>query len=178
MKKWYVIQIKIKQEKIALENLAAQGYTTYNPMFLKHVMLKGLPVTVTVPLFSGYMFVEFDIKKDKWKSICNTQGVYKLLTAKEHSCEALPRGFIEEMLRRSDADGVVQENKIVKLFKDFHVGENVEIIDGPFKDFKGIVDKVEKNKISILFDLLGGKNSIRLKNNQIRHLNEREAPVR
>jgi len=166
MKKWYVIQIKYKQEKIAIENLEAQGFEVYYPLTSR---LSKTGKELLSPFFSGYMFVAFDIGKDRWRSICGTQGVYKLLTATDKNVTALPKGFIESMIKRTDENGVMRLNVFDAVLKKFEVGQEVEIMEGPFKMYRGTVEQVEKNKISILFSLLGRKNSIKLSHNAVRH---------
>lgn len=162
MKRWYVIQIKHKCEELAESNLQNQKFETYNPMTVEVRIHKGQPMNVECPLFSGYMFVRFDIEQDRWKAISSTKGVYKLLTATDTRCTPLPAGFIEELRRKEGKDGCITEDKAVTALREFVIGEELQVDSGVFKGFTGICQRVKGDKIVILLSLLGGKTAVEL----------------
>lgn len=165
MKKWYVVQVRYKQEQLAIDNLKAQGFVTYNPMVVEIKERKRENKELLVPLFSGYMFVQLDCSKDKWRAVCSTKGVYKLLTASDDGCTPLPKGFIAALQKREDIHGHLPLNKMEALLKKYVVGEELKIINGTFKGFRGICTGINQNKITILFTLLNQKTSISLSRN-------------
>lgn len=162
MKKWYVIQIKHKQEDVAEENLLSQKFETYNPVALERRIHKGDPINVEVPLFPGYMFVQFDIDKDNWKAIGSTKGVYKLLTATDKYCTPLPARFVDELRKKEDKMGCITEERVGQVLREFVIGEELQVDNGVFKGFIGICKRVQKDKIVVLLSLLGGKTALEL----------------
>lgn len=160
MRKWYVVQVKYKQEKIAIENLVNQGFEIYLPMCVTVIVRKSKTISHPAPLFKGYMFVKFDITKDRWKNISNTKGVYKLLTSTNDACSALPAGFIDDLRRKEDASGFIANTAALSLVQDYAVGEGVYIKNGIFKGFTGTCQKIEKDKITVLLALLFNKTTL------------------
>lgn len=167
MKKWYVIKIKYKQEKIAEENLAAQNFETYNPLVVELKKRKKGNQEIFSPLFGGYMFIRFDIKKDHWRCICGTKGVASLLTATDTWCTSLPKGFVEELQKREDIYGRIPANKLGKVMRKFTNGETVKIIGGAFEGMTGTCVGINAHKVDILIALLNSKFSIKLSNNMV-----------
>ena len=168
MKRWYVVQLKSKQEELAEDSLVDQGFQVYYPKIIEARRYKGEQVNVMVPLFAGYMFVRFDIDADRWRAIAHTKGVYNLLTATEDRCTALPQGFIEELIKQ-EKDGVVAENTAVQHLRDFVIGEELQIDNGVFKGFSGICERVNKDRVVILLSLLGGNTKVELPKASVTH---------
>lgn len=167
MKRWYVIQIKHKHEKIAIDNLANQGFVTFNPHIIQTITTKKQSAEQMTPLFAGYMFVRFDIKKDQWKAIGNTRGVYKLLSATDERCDALPKGFVEQLRKRADVYGQITAAKASKILGKYGVGENVRIIDGQFEGFTGVCTEITRSSATVIFTLLNNKVQAKLLKNQV-----------
>jgi len=75
MKNWYVIQTHMKMEQTAKVNLIKQGFEVFFPQYVKQHK-KG---ELLLPLFSGYLFVRFDVTACRWQSIHSTIGVSRIL---------------------------------------------------------------------------------------------------
>lgn len=154
MKRYYVIAVKAGMEETAIQNLKAQGFTTYNPRIQVTKTIRGKTIQEIVPLFAGYMFVQFNIKKDRWRAIQSTKGVYSLLTAAEDRCSPLPKGFVEG-LRKRQRNGVIQPATVARIVRDFIQGEMLVVVDGAFTGQQGTCLAYNKSKRTVLMALLG-----------------------
>jgi len=56
MRKWRVIYTKSKKEKIALQNLNAQGYDAHLPLIKIKKIIRNKKTIVEEPLFPCYLF--------------------------------------------------------------------------------------------------------------------------
>jgi len=79
--RWAVCQTHPQAERWALANLTRQGFTAYLPMTTALRRDRATPTLrhrVSVPLFSGYLFV---VPGSLWAPIRSTAGVARLLMA-------------------------------------------------------------------------------------------------
>jgi len=82
--RWAVCQTHPQAERWALANLTRQGFTAYLPMTTALRRDRATPSMrhrVSVPLFSGYLFV---VPGLLWAPIRSTAGVSRLLMAGNH----------------------------------------------------------------------------------------------
>src|ERR1041385_5933087 len=76
---WYVVQTQANAENKAVAHLSRQGYATYLPRYLKRRRHARRVDVVAAPLFPRYLFVEFDMGVQRWRSIYSTIGVSRLV---------------------------------------------------------------------------------------------------
>lgn len=178
MRKWYVIQLKHKQQDLAETNLMNQGFKVYHPEMIEVRQRKGQPINVIVPLFAGYMFVRFDIDKDRWRAIGNTKGVHSLLTATEHSVCPLPKHFVEDLMKQRDKTGMLPTEKAYAVVREFLIGQQLQVDSGIFKGFTGILEALNKGRFVVLLSLLGAKKRVELSKIDVSHCTSTEVTVR
>jgi len=78
-KAWYLVYTKPRQEGLAQENLARQGYGVYLPRVRLMRKRQGRPVAIIEPLFPRYLFIQLDTQSDNWGPIRSTFGVASLV---------------------------------------------------------------------------------------------------
>lgn len=159
MKRWFVIQTKSGQERIAETNLLRQGFEVYLPRTVKRTRHKRRGVaTVTIPLFPRYLFVRVDLDAAPWRSINGTYGVANLISFGERPA-ALADAIIDEIKGREDETG----NISLVALDSFKPGEKLEIAEGPFKDHTGIFQcKTDRERVIVLLNLLGRDVSVKV----------------
>ena len=108
----------------------------------------------TRKLFPGYVMVKMNITNKSWYIIRNTQGVTGFVGP-----DRKPVPLTPAEVRKFG----VKEEKVV-LDIDVAVGDDVNIIAGPFKDFVGKVTEIDKEKqtIKAFVDIFGRDTSIDL----------------
>ena len=57
MSHWYLIHTKIRQERVALENLERQGFECFLPLIRVEKLRRSALVVVEEPLFPRYLFI-------------------------------------------------------------------------------------------------------------------------
>ena len=113
-------------------------------------------------LFPGYVLVRMRMDDEGWYVVRNTPGVTGFISAddeRDRRAKPLPLTDAEvaNILRRMES---AQPRAKVGIAK----GENVKIVDGPFKEFIGEVDEVDadKGKVKILVSFFGRETPVEL----------------
>ena len=113
-------------------------------------------------LFPGYVLVRMRMDDEGWYVVRNTPGVTGFISAddeRDRRAKPLPLTDAEvaNILKRMES---AQPRAKVGITK----GENVKIVDGPFKEFIGEVDEVDadKGKVKILVSFFGRETPVEL----------------
>lgn len=162
MLRWYVIQSKSKHEMIAYEHLKNQRYNVFLPQMAETKKVRGKMITQTTPLFPSYLFVQFDVNRNKWRSIMGTRGVNKLLGLKDDNASPLPKGFAEDMIKQMDKSGYLSIKQADKIIAKYAPGDRVRIKEGIFIGLTGTCKKIKKDYAVLLLSLLSGEFEIKL----------------
>lgn len=180
MKKWYIVQTYSGQENSVKEDLELQVKSRgFEDQILQiiapdetyeetKVDKKGVTkkVTKTRKIYPSYLFVEIDVEEvmdpvtkvkkyivddEAWFMIRNTPGVTGFLGSSG-------RGTKPNPVRQSEMDGILMRiGKIQKSEFEFHVGDKVEVVVGPFAGQTGEISKVNEAKetVTVLLPMFG-----------------------
>jgi transcriptional antiterminator RfaH len=132
MKSWYLIQTKVRQERLAKENLQRQGYEIYLPLSISRRRKRGKSVNVVGPMFPRYLFINLSDVTDDWRPIRSTIGVTKLVTFGQIPAR-VPGSLIKDLREREDDQGI----QIIKI-PQHKPGDKVRIAEGPMEGYEGI----------------------------------------
>ncbi len=151
MKRWYVANTHARAETRALGHLRRQGFVAYLPQFLKRRVHARRVEEVPAPLFSRYLFVNFDPDAGPWRAILSTVGVQRLI-CHGHTPTPVPEGVVEEMQAREDETGYIRM-AATSMFKR---GDEVRITAGALCDRIGLFDCTDdRQRVFLLLELLG-----------------------
>ncbi len=119
----------------------------------------GKKVTVERKEYPGYVLVEMVLNQDTMHIVNGIQGVIKFVG----------QGWTPQPLRQDEVNrllGVKEEVDEKKPEEDipFLVGQVVEIMEGPFLEFSGTVEKVlpDKGKVCVSVSLFGRPTTVEL----------------
>src|SRR5688572_14127381 len=106
MSQWYAVYTQPRNETLACEHLARQGFEVFLPRYLKRRSHARRIEMVPMPLFPRYLFVSFDADGANWRVIRSTRGVIDLV---RNCLDPVPvsSAIIEEVKRRRDEEGYV-----------------------------------------------------------------------
>jgi len=124
----------------------------------------GKRVTVTKRLYPGYVLVHMTMNERTMHAINNIQGVIKFVGSGK-----APQPLREEEINKILGIEVEEEGKAREEIP-FHVGQVVEIMQGPFTDFSGTVQEVyaDKGKVKVEVSLFGRPTSVELDYTQLK----------
>ena len=149
-KRWYVARSQSHKELSAKQRLIAQDFSVFLPLQDRTVRHARKMLTVCRPVFSRYLFVQFDPMTTQWRSINGTIGIDRLLMRGD-APEPVRPGVVESLLASVDDRDRLQFLKPLKL------GDRVRLLNGPFADQLGVLERLGSNeRVHVLLAFLGG----------------------
>jgi transcriptional antiterminator RfaH len=146
-KQWYVVSTKPKNEEIARFHLASKGIEVFLPRLV-------LPIGASsgrniVSLFPNYLFVRIDAFGPEHAQVVWCRGVKRLV-----SFGGIPSPVENRVIDfiREQAD----QAGLVKAKSNLKIGDEVQIVKGPFKGLAGIIQEPPdaRSRIKVLMSLL------------------------
>ncbi len=115
-------------------------------------------------LFPGYILVEMELVPQAMHLVMETPRVIKFLGGRQPS--PLTKKEIDRIM--SQVKGEVKISAPVAV--DFVVGTEVEIVDGPFAGFVGLIDKVDKEaeRLTVMVSIFGRSTPVELRFDQVK----------
>ena len=173
-KKWYVLKAVAGKEKKAKEyidnEINRRGLNELVPNVLIPVekvysVRNGKKTSKERTLFPGYIFVEAKLEGEIAHVIKNIPNVLDFMTEKDGSPIPMLESEVKRILKTVDSS--LDSNEFSE--ETFIVGETVRIIDGPFKNFDGVIEEVnnEKQKLKVIVKIFGRKTPVELSTYQV-----------
>jgi transcriptional antiterminator NusG len=162
---WYVLHTysgyenKVKktiETRVDALDLGERVYEIVVPTQEEIEIRNGQRHSVQRKTFPGYVLVRMLMDDDTWYALRNTPGVTGFVNVNN---KPVPLGENEV---QTIIKGMTTVAPPVKL--SFAAGDAVRIIDGPFADFRGVIDEVnnEKGKIKVLVSFFGRETPVEL----------------
>ena len=172
MKNWYIVQsyssfekkvaIAIKEEatKAKLEDKIEEVLV---PTHEVTEVRRGKRVQRKKKYFPGYVLVKMDMDNQIYHLIKNIKKVSGFLGQKGTPIP-VSENEIQKILGQIK-DGATNS----KFFISFNVGEKVQVIDGPFASFNGLVENVdeEKSRLKVSVMIFGRPTPLELEFSQV-----------
>ena len=172
--RWYVVHtysghenrvadtLKQKVESLGLENKILEVLV---PTQDKIEIKGGKKETVKEKIFPGYIIVKMILDDDSWLAVRTTQGVTSFV-GMGNKPTAIPEHEVRSIVQFM-SQGAAPTYKTVYMD-----GDTVKIVDGPFSEFIGKVDSVdkEKGKVRVLVSIFGRETPVELDFLQVQKL--------
>ena len=129
---WCIIHSKPKQEFCAEKNLKLLNINVYLPVYMKKIKKNKIKIDRISPLFSGYLFAQFDIH-DFYQKVKYTKGVKSILGYNEYLW-TIADEKIQDIKSREN-NGIVLLRKREDLFRK---GDRILVDEGDFEGWTGI----------------------------------------
>lgn len=153
--KWYVVHTYTGYENRVKDKIQMMIDNEQNPDIIdvtvpeeEYVEVKNESKKLkTRKLFPGYVMVKMNITNRSWYIIRNTQGVTGFVGP-----DSKPVPLTKREVRKF---GIKEDKPVFNI--DLNVGDNVNIIQGPFQDLVAEIKEIypEKQTIKALIDMFG-----------------------
>ncbi len=153
-RQWYVVYSKPHKEECAQFHLRLKGLEVFFPrLLLPKSSRKSRHI---VPLFPNYLFVQMRILEE-YHYVVWSPGVKKLVSFNGNPLP-LEEEAVAFLMQQADPDGIIKARSYLK------VGQEVEIIEGPFQGLIGIIHEPPnvKERVNVLLKLLNRQVKIEL----------------
>lgn len=172
-KNWYVIHTysgyenKVKanlEKRVESMNMEDKIFQVEVPMEEELEVKDGKKRLVKKKTFPGYVLVQMIMTDDSWYVVRNTPGVTGFVGSGSRPIPLLD----EEM--KIILGQVKREVQVPKIRVE--VGQSVEVRDGPFEGFTGVVEEVhpDRGKVRVVVSMFGRDTPLELDFAQIQEL--------
>ena len=171
MKHWYVIQVYAGYEnivKIDIEKRVKQEglQDCFGQVLVPATQTnKGvaLPKQKDEQLLPGYVLIEMELNHETMRLVTSSMRVLRFLGGKEPT--PLSKKEIERIVGQVKGEIEVGPKKT-----DFSIGGEVDIADGPFAGFVGVIEEIdaENEKLTIMVSIFGRMTPVELGFHQVK----------
>ncbi len=164
-RKWYAIQTysgyekaveRNLKQKVLSEGMGDKIFDVLVPLEKKVKIKNGKKVEVEENFYPGYVLVDMIADEESWYLVRNTPRVTGFVGAGTTPVPLTPKeiDFIF---------GRLKDTKVTHSLK-INVGDNVTIVDGPFKTMEGKVTDVDivKGKLKVNVNMFGRETPVEL----------------
>ena len=165
MSNWYLIHTKIRQERIALENLERQGFACFLPLIQVEKLRRGALQVVQEPLFPRYLFIRLgtDMESRSWAPIRSTNGVSRLVSFGQTPAKIADE-LVDELQAKTSAADVV--------LRHFEPGEQVVVTEGAFVGVEAIYQMADaEGRVMVLLNILSKQVKLSVQAGSLRKVN-------
>jgi len=174
--RWYAVQTysghENKVQKLIQRRVEEEASASSSPEILEVLVptqevveiRNGKRVTVTKRLYPGYVLVHMALNERTMHTVNNIQGVIKFVGSGK-----APQPLREDEMNKILGVEIEQEEEAREEIP-FHVGQVVEVMQGPFTDFSGTIQEVyaDKGKVKVEVSLFGRPTSVELDYTQLK----------
>ena len=164
-RRWYAIHTysgyeenvaQSMRQRIESYDMSDKVFNVLIPKEKKIKIKNGKRKVVEEKIFPGYVLVEMIVTDDSWYMVRNTPNVTGFI-----GTGTIPTPVAEEEMASLQKRMGVEEPEY-KI--DVEPGSPVNIIDGPFKNFEGKVDKIDeaRGKVKVLVSMFGRETPVEL----------------
>lgn len=162
---WYAVHTYSGYENAVMKNLKQRieslemGDKIFNvvvPVEKKIKVKGGKRVEVEEKVYPGYVLVDMIVDDNTWYQVRNTPRVTGFVGAGNIPVPLTPKE-VEYLLGRMQNTEVIHE-------AEFEIEETVKVTEGPFKDFEGKIDSIDKTrgKLNVLVNMFGRETPVEL----------------
>ena len=114
--------------------------------------------------YPGYVLVQMEMDDASWHLVKNTPRVLGFIGGTKDKPAPITEREAEAILRRVESGADKPKPKTL-----FEPGEIVRVVEGPFADFKGVVEEVdyEKSRVKVAVLIFGRSTPVELEFGQV-----------
>ena len=171
--RWYIVHLmsgsenrvkKMLEEQIARKNMAEYFEEIVVPVLEVPELKRGKQVMAQKKYMPGYMLIKMKMTDESWHLVKDVSGVTGFLGSKTVP-QPLSEKEVENIFKQLES-----ESKSITSSSLYNVGDKVQVIDGPFDAFSGVVEEVdlESQKLKISVSIFGKATPIELSFSQVK----------
>ena len=167
-KQWFVVQAYSGFEKSVQKSLAERIKRENMEDLFGQILIpteevvdvkNGKRTVSERKFFPGYLLVEMEMSEKTWHLVKSTPKVSGFVGGTSNRPTPIRQKEVGDILRQMQT-GVEKPRPKV----EFTIGQSVRVTEGPFADFKGIVEEVnyERNKLRVSVQIFGRETPVEL----------------
>jgi transcription termination/antitermination protein NusG len=172
-KRWYIVQAYSNFEKKVAESIREKAEQNGLSDRFEYILVptekvvevrRGRKVDAERKFFPGYVLVKVEMNDEVYHLIKNLPKVTGFLGADKSRPMPIPEAEAMRILHQVQ-EGVERPKPSVS----FEVGEQVQVSDGPFASFSGLVEEVDeaRARLKVTVSIFGRATPVELEYNQV-----------
>jgi len=171
VKKWYVVQVYAGYEDLVRDDLARRIRDAGHDDLFGQILVPAAKMqrhfqeddSEGQQLFPGYILIEFEAKPETIRLVTSTPRIIRFLGGKDPA--PLSRHEVDRVLAQVRGEVVVAAKK-----SSFEIGREIEIVEGPFAGFIGIIDSIDDaaEKLTVMVSIFGRMTPVELSFDQVK----------
>ena len=164
--RWYVVhtysgyenKVKTDLEKtVKNRDLEEYFFEIIVPMEEQIEIKEGKRKANLKKVFPGYVLIKMIVTEETWYIVRNTRGVTGFVGS---GTDPIP--LTDEEIRNMGFEEV-------PVYVDYEVNDSVRVMNGPFENFVGVVQEInkEKHKVKVLVSMFGRETPVELEFSQV-----------
>ena len=175
--KWFVIHANTGHENKVKRNIEMAIKSNHMEESFGEVLVatqevtemkNGKRSTVKRKFFPSYILVEMIMDKETQHFINSIPGVTRFIGGTVQKPQPITREEVDRILGRISAPDEVRET----LEIPYEVGDSVQVIDGPFTEWTGVINEInsDKGKLKVMISIFGSETPVELDFLQVKPL--------
>jgi len=175
--KWFVIHANTGHENKVKRNIEMAIKTNHMEESFGEVLVatqevtemkNGKRSTTKRKFFPSYILVEMIMDKESQHFINSIPGVTRFIGGTVQKPQPITREEVDRILGRISAPDEVRET----LEIPYEVGDGVQVIDGPFTEWTGVINEInhDKGKLKVMISIFGSETPVELDFLQVKPL--------
>jgi len=152
---WYCLHTKPKNEKLTSQLLRTEAeIEVFCPFIRFERARRSGRLWVTEAMFPGYVFARFAYAAQH-RQIAATRGAIKIVRFGDNPA-IVPRAIIDDLRH------CVQDGETIVLNSGIETGEEVNVVEGPFRGLRAVVSRVmpSRARVAVLLEVLGMEREV------------------
>ncbi len=175
--KWFVIHANTGHENKVKRNIEMAIKSNHMEESFGEVLVatqevtemkNGKRSTVKRKFFPSYILVEMIMDKETQHFINSIPGVTRFIGGTVQKPQPITREEVDRILGRISAPDEVRKT----LEIPYEVGDSVQVIDGPFTEWTGVINEInsDKGKLKVMISIFGSETPVELDFLQVKPL--------
>lgn len=170
--KWYVIHVYSGFEKRVVDLIRYQAKEAKLSDMFGEILIpteevteikKGERVKTNRQFFPGYILVQMNLTDETWHLVRSIPRISSFLGARGKP-HAISDAEVKKILKKVEDSAIISRNAI-----EYEIGDSVNVCDGPFANFQGVIEEVDKDKerVKVSVSIFGRPTNVDLGFSQI-----------
>ena len=169
---WYTLHVyssmeksvvKALEERIARSELRDSFGQVLLPIERIQEVRNGRKYTSERRMYPGYVFIQMEMNDATWHLVNATPRVIEFLG--NNNPVVLSQKEVDSIM---EAMGTGEDKPRPKI--EFEVGEEIRVKNGPFKDFNGHIEAVDKSRLQVFVSIFSRDTLVDLAFNEVEKL--------
>ncbi len=172
-RQWFALWTASHCEQLVYDQLAAKGYEAFLPTIREWSRRAGARHLISVPMFSGYLFLHHRLDKRSYIDVVGLRGVVRILGERWDRLAPVADAEIEAIQR-------LQHSELALMpYPYLRDGQRVRIVDGALAGVEGLLvrHKANRDLLVISINLLNRSVAVEVECGAVEPVDGRFTPL-